>query len=449
VLVVDHILFLGLPIVQRLVRDGHEVVYATVWGPDSDSPIADFLGAGLKGVTLAPEGWMRWIDWADVATITGSEHRGHVVKFLRDHGVPVAGPGPWATQLELDRGFGNTVAKEAGILVPWQKEFHSADDLADYVEAHPQPYVLKLDQTLRDASETIVSTDPQGNDIVDIARRMAVTVPFGRERKGFYLQEVLEGTEVAVGGWFNGEEIVGDLYVSYDANGGFVYDLRIPGDRFIDRKKLTARLKEAKHRGMFDINGMLVGDKFYYLEWTPRWGCGMTEFFCHCTEDLGKLLLGVATGKSGIPVHERYMGKVATIVNVRMEDGDLTVPLEITLPPGRELPLIDELVSFFPTWPARMAGGRWLNLAVQPKPPRRGGYVGIGDTLPDAVKLVEDLADEAHINQAIVDSPRILKELQKRVDTIYRYVLGEGWISDLARSTRHNWTSPLRPPVRP
>ena len=114
ILVIDPILFLAPVLVQRLVLDGHEVVYAPIWGPKSDSPFMDALCRGT-GAKVDPEGWMNWLDWAEVATLTGSEHRGHITTFLRKAGVPVSGPGPWGVRLELDREFGHEQFRQAGL----------------------------------------------------------------------------------------------------------------------------------------------------------------------------------------------------------------------------------------------------------------------------------------------------------------------------------------------
>lgn len=446
VLVIDHILMFGAPVAQRLALEGHEVVYSSVWGPDSDNPMADFLCSGHPKIKVVPEGWMKWAKWADVATVTGSEHRGHVVKFLRDQGVPVAAPGAWGAALELDRAFGTQIAEEAGLKVPWQKRFTDPGELIRFIETNPKRYVFKVDQTARAYAETTVAADPKSHDIIEVVRRMESQMPFKNPNVGYYLYEMLEGSEVAVGGWFNGETFIGDLYLSFDGSGGFCYDLRYSGFDLVDRKRLEKRLHDAKYRGPLDINGMLVDGEFHYLEWTPRWGMGMTEFYCHAAENLGEMLRAVATGREALPVAKKYQGKVAAVLNVRDESYEYDNFLDVTLPKGEDLPVIRENASFWVMWPAKSPEGRWVSLPVHTRERRKAAYVGFGSSFAAAVGEAESLADEALLSQAAVDGSRTLKELSKRVDSVQRHMLGEGWIDRMAAATRHNWTSPLRSP---
>lgn len=434
VLIIDHILLEGATLAQRLVKDGHEVVLSGIWGRQGDSPVSRFLGNGLAGVKIDPDGWMRWLKWADVATVTGIEHQGKIVSYLREQGVPVAAPGPWACSLELDRTVGQTVAREAGLLTPWQKEFANPDEVVAFIEKNPRRYVLKVDQNLRAYIETFVPDEDDSADMVQRLKSLSGRIP--DTKNGFHLQEFIEGVEVAVGGWFNGDQILGDLYVSFDGDFGFCYDLRYTGDGFLDRAKLEAVLKKGKLRGPFDINGMVVDGKFYYLEWTMRWGCGMTDFFCHATEDLGELLRGVATGGPGVPVRAELMGKMATSILLRYDDDDCDeASLTVGLPEGESLPVIKPDVSFFVTWPGKSPDGKWMSLPVLPTK-RRGMYVAVADTLEECLRKVDIMSDSYYIPQGAVEVARARKELAKRVGIMWQAHLGEGWIRDVALEQR-------------
>jgi biotin carboxylase len=97
--------------------------------------------------------------------------------------------------------------------------------------------------------------------------------------------------------------------------------LRIDGAKLINPQALTALLQKLEHRGMFDVNGMLTSaGEFVFLEWTPRWGSGITEFFCHAAMDLGELLRCVATGEDCPLVMPEVEGKVVALVNTREQD---------------------------------------------------------------------------------------------------------------------------------
>ena len=427
VLVVDHILMFGLSLAQRMGKvDGHEVVYASNWGPSSDSPFCEFLGRGSAGVELDPEGWMRHLEGIDVATVTGSEHRGHIVEFLRKVGVPVCGPDSDAVRLELDRQFGWEIARGAGIKVPWQQRFDDLSEVREYVEQNPGKYVLKLDQTVRAAGETLVSQDPKGEDLIAGLTRLEVKLDFCAGSVGYYLQELVEGTEVAISGMFNGNKIVGDrLLVSFDASSGFCYDLRVDGSALLDASALTAALQALEYRGPFDVNGMLTpSGEFVFLEWTPRWGSGITEFFCHSAMDLGELLRSVATGEDCPLLMPEVEGKVVVLVNVREEDNAENI-LSIILPKGQDMPVLDPSgVSFWIDNAAKTNEGKWVVLPVSKDEHRKGRYCAHAATLEEAIKLVDKLAETCKIAECFIDTARAMQELDKRVKTIYGHIKG-------------------------
>jgi phosphoribosylamine--glycine ligase len=436
ILVIDYNLFAGLLITQKLARDGHEVVYSSVWGPKSDSPYMDALGKGFPNVKVAPDGWMDWIDWADVATITGSEHKGVITNFLRKHGLPVSGPGKWQAKLELDRQFGKEVFKKVGLNPTDGQRFTDVDELVDYIEANPNRYVFKLDQTARSLSETVVGEDPEGKDIIDVARSLGAQLRFADGAVAMYLDEMVHGTEIGVGGWFNGKKLLGDLMVTYEGHGGYAYDLGLSADKLVNRKKLEAVLSSHKYHGSVDINGFLTEDDEYRpIEWTPRWGGGTTEFFCHATPDLGKLLYACATGGEAQVLSDNVKGKIGVIVNARDESDEMDTPMDVILPKGKMPPFfLDSSSSFWVMWPTKTKRG-WMSLPVIGEQERRVGmYVTIADTFDKALDKVDAVSEEAKIAGSVVESGRMEDELKDLLTKGREFILGEDWIREASRS---------------
>jgi hypothetical protein len=443
VLVIDPILFLAPTLVQRLVLDGHEVVYAPIWGPKSDSPFMDVLCRGL-GCKVDPEGWMNYVDWADVATISGSEHRGHIARFLRANGVPVCGPGPWGTRLELDRQFGHQALKDAGLKPSKQHVFWNAEEAADFVKSKKQRYIVKLDQTARAVGETFVGMDEDGRDVVSYLRDLQSKL-FFTDRVKVYLEEPLSGVEVGVGAWFNGEKFLGPLMVTYETDGGYAYDLRMAADTLIrDRSKLEALLRKAKFRGSLDINGFLTDDGWRPIEWTPRWGAGTTEMMAHAAEDLGALLHAAATGKDAKVLRDEYRNKFVVLVNYRDETEGADVPLDIMLPDGaKKLPMHEGNRSFWARWPALCETG-WLSLPVLGSTERRAGVaVGVGEDLEAAFENASEVGSEVKISGCHLEIGRAREEITPQVDAVIEKITGHApsneWIARTARDTRHMW----------
>jgi hypothetical protein len=442
VLVIDPILFLAPVLVQRLVQDGHEVVYAPIWGPKSDSPFMDALCRGL-GAKVDPEGWMNYLDWAEVATITGSEHRGHIPKFLRAAGVPVCGPGPWGTRLELDRSFGHQVFRDAGMNPSTQHVFADADEAAEFVRGTPQRYVVKLDQTARAIAETFVGADPDGRDVRAYLRDLAFKLRFTDGRVKVYLEEPLNGAEVGIGGWFNGETFLGDLMVTFETDGGYAYDLRLDASKLIDTKKLEAVLRKAKFRGSFDMNGFLDEDRSWRpVEWTPRWGAGTTEMMAHSVPDLGALLLAAATGKDAPVIRDELLDSVVALVNTRDEDSDMTSPSEIIVN-GDKLPYRTKTGSFWARWPSKTDEG-WLSLPVLGTSERRTGvYVGSGPTLDQALEMASELSSDVKVANSHIETGRAREDMAPMWSQVVRLLTGAApeteWVTHMARSTAHMW----------
>src|SRR5262249_55398567 len=286
----------------------------------------------------APQAWTDYIDWADVATITGCEHRGFISDFLRKAGVPVAGPGKIAARLGLDRRLGREAFREMGLDPPVSRTFFGAGEMAVFLEEHPGRYVLKLDQTARDVSETVVGADPDGRDLLEIARRLGRQLRFAEGRLCFYLEDQLCGDEVGVTGWFNGEHGIGELLVGYEGNAGYSYDCRIPASALVRVSGLEDVLRRCEYQGPFDINGFLTSSGQYRpVEWTMRWGNALSEFFCHATPDLGTLIHAAATSGDAPIVHDHVRSNVTAIVPaLTPEEGpdvrDVMIPHEEALP---------------------------------------------------------------------------------------------------------------------
>src|SRR5262249_28987291 len=159
-------------------------------------------------------------------------------------GVPVSGPGTIATRLELDRDLGRDAFRAIGLTPPTSRTFSGAGEVADFLEKHPGQYVLKLDQTARDASETVVGTDSEGRELLDAVRRLEGKLRFAEGQLSLYLEDQLVGDEVGVSGWFNGENLIGELLVGYEGNAGYSYDCRIPATALVPVSRLEAVLRK-------------------------------------------------------------------------------------------------------------------------------------------------------------------------------------------------------------
>jgi hypothetical protein len=388
----------------------------------------------MDRIRVDQEGWTNWVDWADVVTVSGSEHRGPVVDFIRKRGVPVAGPGSWGAALELNREFGFEIFKKMGMNPPSSRSFDSIDSLVKYVVKNPARYVLKLDQTFREVAETYVGRDPDGGDLIGEAKAIASKLWYAGNRLRFYLQDFLEGVEVGVTGWFNGETFVGGLRLGYESRHGFVYDMRVDGSALVDQPKIETVLREAGFRGLIDLNGILVGRTFRPIEFTPRWGKGMTEFACFAAPDLGEVLQAVATGGKVNPYESGLNGKVVALVNSIVHGETVH---EITTPDG--IPVLRKDSGFFVEWPTRNSEGRWLALPCDVLDKRWSMYLGVGKDLDAALAKAEAMSKEVYIADSGIAPAQLKDDVEAGMDRVRSVLKKEEWIEDVAKEMKHVW----------
>lgn len=437
VLVVDHVLFGGLLLAQRLSRDGHEVVYATNWGPKSDGPYMDALGRGLPGVTLAPDGWINHVKWADLAAIPGCEHKGNTTAYLRGHGVPVCGPGRWAVNLELNRSYGHEVFREIGLRPTESRKFVDADEAIKFILANPARYILKVDQASRAFGPTRVGSDPIGRDLIEALRDLGAKLRFADGAVAMYLDDRVPGTDLGLSGWFNGKELVGDLMVSYKGTHGGAYDFALDGSKFVNVKRLEATLAKYKYRGAFDIQGFLTPEQeFRPLEWSPRWSSRTLELACHAAEDLGALLAACANGTQAVAVKPALEKKVGVLVDAVDESDAMSTPRDIVLPSEEAPPFFKaDTASFWPMWPSKTKFG-WMSLPVLGTSERRVGvYAGFGDDYAAASRQVVSLCAEAKIAGSTTAVSQVESELRPKLERGRSFVAGQGWIHRLAEES--------------
>lgn len=448
VLLIDHFMDSSVEFAQRLSKDGHEVIYSGIWGPKSESPFMSALGKGLRNVTVDPEAWMNYIGKVDVATISGSGYRGHLVRYLRNLGVPVVGPGPWGCKIEQDRAFGREVFAEMGMRPPKSWTFDSTEEVAEFIKKNRRKYIFKVDQTARNATETVVGQDPEGTDLIDLMYRLDVKLPYAEGNMKFYLEELLEGIEVGIDGIFNGREVVGSLLVCYEGDAGYAYDLSLDGDKLVDREAIARVLSAHKYRGPFAINGFWTNEGYRTIEWTPRWGSGTTEFFCHAPTDLGELLLAVATGKKldGDIFDPVLKGKTVIIVKATDFGADPQAAVPIRVPKGKDLPIFDiKTGSYWACFPTKSEDGQWMSLPLpEDHTICSGMYVGVGGSLREAFEQVDALADEVGVAGAAPETGSAREDLEKKFGKIRRRFASPDWIRTLADETRHLWGRPLR-----
>jgi len=262
-------------------REGNDVRYYVE--AESDHDIAD-------GFVPKTDDWRADLDWADVVIFddiwVGSNiGTGEVAAELRAEGHAVVGGTPATDRLEEDRGYAMEVLESEGVNTIEHREFESFQAGIQHVRENPAPYVIKPLGEVQNVKRLLyVGRDDDGDDVIDVLR--AYETAWGHRMKGFQLQRKVDGVEVAVCGFFDGDSFVDRV------NFNFEHKKLFPGNvgpqtgemgtsmfwagrnRLFEATlgKLEDWLAAEGYVGSIDVNCIVDGDGVYPLEFTPRFG---------------------------------------------------------------------------------------------------------------------------------------------------------------------------------
>lgn len=253
-----------------LARGGHEVrVHAA-------DPAYAGAFAGL--VPLVPD-WRAELDWVgrDGIVLFEKVGQGALQDKLRANGYRVIGGSALGDRLEYDRAFGQEALREAGLNVARSHAFDSADEAADWLVAHPGRFVLKH---FDNARATFVGDHQAGEDVLFQLRRRAVP---GRR---VLLMERLEGIEVGVGAYFDGQRFLQPACIDFEHKRFFPGEIgEMTGEMgtlasyegagpLFDAAlaPLVPRLAAAGHVGYVNVNTIANEAGLWPLEFTCRFG---------------------------------------------------------------------------------------------------------------------------------------------------------------------------------
>jgi phosphoribosylamine--glycine ligase len=201
--------------------------------------------------------------------------------------------------------------------------FPDAEAASTFVREHPGMWVVKQDNHV--SALNYVGSDPTGADVLSVLERY-------RESgvKPIDLQQRVEGIEIGIGRYFNGNDWVGSIEMNVEhkhlCNGGIGpmtgemgtlmwYDDDENNPLFCATiGKMKAHLTEAGFRGDVDINCIVNGEKLWPLEITTRFGCPSTQLQSEIhVSPWGEFLHAVAAGTPYELEYKRGYGIVVSV----------------------------------------------------------------------------------------------------------------------------------------
>jgi len=260
----------------RLISEGHEVkVYV-------DLPICH---GTLAGLVQRVDDWKSELSWLRKAGDEGiilfenvAHKSGELQDELRRDGLNVIGGSAYGDRLENDRGYAQEVLRDIGLSSSPTRTFTDRSQAIGFVGEHPHRYVVKFNE----AYETFVGQLDDGRDVI----AFLTGLPAQGEQESFVVMEHVEGIEMGVGAYFNGEKFLAPSCLDWEHKRFFPGDLgELTGEmgtivtydrtaRFhaLTLGRMEGLLREQGYCGYINLNTIVNEEGIWPLEFTCRFG---------------------------------------------------------------------------------------------------------------------------------------------------------------------------------
>jgi phosphoribosylamine---glycine ligase len=302
--------------VKTKQTSGKKFLFISKWGEFLDIVYTTFLeGNEVKlyiedksskeighGFVKKVTKWEDHIDWADVIVFDYTGY-GKIATQLRAAGKLVIGGTEYTDRLEIDRNFGQAELQKHKIKILPCKEFTSFNEAITYIEQNPNSYVLKpCGETQEYKQLLFVGSDDEGLDVIRVLK--AYEKSWGDDFGNFQLQRKVKGVEISIAAFFNGDEFIYPINITFEHKKLFPKELGVSTGEMgtsmfwtkdspiFEATLLKFQNTLAKHNfiGHIDINCIVNGNGIYPLEFTSRFG--FPQIFIQragITEPIGEL----------------------------------------------------------------------------------------------------------------------------------------------------------------
>jgi phosphoribosylamine--glycine ligase len=245
----------------------------------------------LAGLVPRSEDWRADLDWVRAAGDEGailfeavSEGLGALQDGLRADGLRVIGGSAFGDRLENDRAFAQEVLRGLGLQTAATREFADPGEAEAFIAACPGRYVLKLSGPDHASHDNYVGQRADGSDM-----RAMLRARWGGGRAGgarFVLMDHVEGIEMGVGAYFNGEDFLAPACLDWEHKRFFAGDMgELTGEMgtvatfdrsadFFERTlgRAAPLLRAHGHVGYVNLNTIVNSGGIWPLEFTCRFG---------------------------------------------------------------------------------------------------------------------------------------------------------------------------------
>lgn len=289
----------------RLKKEGHDV---RLFIEDEDQRV------NYEGMVEKSFDWKNDIEWVgkDGLFIFDGIGYGSFQDELRSQGYSVVGGCALSDRLENDRQYGQKIFSLCGIPIVSSINFSSPEGAIDFVRKNPAKWVVKQNGHV-DKLFNYVGQLSSGQDVIDLLENYCAKNQ--AECTSIDLQKRIEGIEIGVARYFNGNDWVGPIEVNLEHKdlcagdvGPKTYEMGTlmwyeSNENMPLFQKMLAPLKtylqEIEFKGDIDINCIINEEGAFPLEVTPRFGWPATHLHTEIhLSPWGEFLKAVADGKS-------------------------------------------------------------------------------------------------------------------------------------------------------
>jgi phosphoribosylamine---glycine ligase len=264
---------------MRLVAEGHEVKVSV--GEEG-------ARGTMAGLVPRAGDWRSELEWVGQDGIilfeAVSEGYGALQDQLRAEGYRVVGGSAFGDWLENGRAYAQEVLAGLGLQVAAVHEFDDAAAGDSFLAANPGRYVLKF------SGPDFASSDNYVGRLADGADVRAMLAARFRARGGapapYILMDHIEGVEMGVGAYFDGEKFLSPACLDWEHKRFFAGDMgELTGEmgtvatfdgsrRFFELTlaRIAPLLRDHGHVGYVNLNTIVNADGIWPLEFTCRFG---------------------------------------------------------------------------------------------------------------------------------------------------------------------------------
>lgn len=263
---------------MHLLAEGHDVKVHIA---------KDLCRSTLAGLVTQVPDWQAELPWLRAVGPDGfilfentADNRGELQDALRRDGFQVIGGSAYGDRLENDRAYAQRVLQGIGLPISPVYEFSDRTSAIEFLQQHPGRYVLKFNAPI----EGFVGRLQDGRDVrAFLAGRSEIS---GHERSTFILTPHIDGVEMGVGGYFNGDIFLKPSCLDWEHKRFFPGNLgELTGEmgtvvtyertqRFHDLTlgRMEPLLREGGYCGYINLNTIVNEQGIWPLEFTCRFG---------------------------------------------------------------------------------------------------------------------------------------------------------------------------------